>query len=210
MLANGRVRLLPNRVRCARADRARDAKTTLFVGALSKWHGYKGLEVLINALAIASKLRKDMALLVVGDGILKPAYQKQASELNLSDKVIIAGDASDQDLPSYYAASDLLVLPSKDRSEGFGLTILEANACGKPAIGSNVGGIPDVIHHGRNGLLVPPNDPKALSNALVLLVEDDSLRTEMGRNGRRFAEEHDWSKVADATEKIYDEALQQH
>lgn len=184
-------------------------KIILFVGALSKWHSYKGLDTLINALALTNKLRADIALLVVGDGTLKPTYQKLASELNLTDKVLFAADVSDRDLPSYYAASDMLVLPSKDRSEGFGLTILEANACGKPAIGSDVGGIPDAIRHEHNGLLVPPSNPEALSAAITRLAEDDSLRKEMGTKGRRFAEEHDWSKVAEATEKIYLEALEQ-
>ena len=217
-----KVRIVPNGVDCdtfhphlnpspirQRLNLA-EKKIILFVGALSKWHSYKGLDVLINAFAFANKLRRDISLAIVGDGGLKPIYQRQVSELNLTDKVLFAGDVSDQDLPSYYAASDLLVLPSKDRSEGFGLTILEANACGKPVIGSEVGGIPDVIHHEYNGLLVPPSNPEALSATIIRLVENDSLRREMGRNGRRFAEEHDWSKVAEATEKIYDEALQQH
>ena len=195
--------LKPNPIR----QRLGDAKIILFVGSLSKWHSYKGLDVLINAFASANKLRRGIALLVVGDGSLKPTYQKLASELHLADKVVFAGNVSDEDLPSYYAASDLLVLPSKDRSEGFGLTILEANACAKPVIGSNVGGIPDVIHHEYNGLLVPPNSPEALSTAIIRLVENDSLRSEMGRNGRRFAEEHSWSEVAEATERIYLEAL---
>jgi len=193
----------PNPIR----QRLGNAKTIIFVGALSRWHSYKGLDVLINAFASANKLRRGIVLLVVGDGSLKPIYQKLASELHLADKVVFAGDVSDEDLPSYYAASDLVVLPSKNRSEGFGLTILEANACGKPAIGSNVGGIPDVIHHEYNGLLVPPNSPQALSTAIIRLLENVSLRNEMGRNGRRFAEEHDWSRVAEATERIYLEAL---
>jgi glycosyltransferase involved in cell wall biosynthesis len=213
-----KVRIVPNGVDCEKfrpdltpnpiRERLGDTKIILFVGALSRWHSYKGLDVLINAFALASTLRQDMILLVVGDGTLKPAYQRLASQLNVSGKVAFVGDVSDEDLPSYYAASDLLVLPSKDRSEGFGLTILEANACGRPAIGSNVGGVPDVIQHEYNGLLVPPNSPEALSAAIIRLVENDSLRNGMGRNGRRLAEEHDWSRVAEATERVYHEALE--
>jgi len=184
-------------------------KAVLFVGALSKWHRYKGLDTLIEGFALVKKQRGDTTLIVVGEGSLRPYYQKLASRFGLTREVVFAGDVSDHDLPSYYAASDLLVLPSKDRSEGFGLTILEANACGKPAIGSDVGGIPDAIRHGFNGLLVPPNDPQALSTAIRYVVEDDSLRREIGKNGRAFAEEHDWSKIAEATERIYREALEQ-
>ncbi len=216
-----KVRIVPNGVDCEvfRPDidpswirkklNLRDDKTILFVGALSKWHSYKGLDVLINAFALANKLCRDIVLIVIGDGSLKPIYQRLASELNLAEKVVFVGNISDQDLPLYYAASDLLVLPSKDRSEGFGLTILEANACGKPAIGSNVGGIPDAIHDESNGLLVPPNNPEALSSAIIRLVENDSVRSELGRNGRTFAEAHSWSRVAEATERIYDEVARQ-
>jgi len=216
-----KVRIVPNGVDCEvfRPDidpswirkklNLRDDKTVLFVGALSKWHSYKGLDVLIHAFALANKVRRDIVLIVIGDGSLKPIYQRLASELNLVEKVMFVGNISDQDLPSYYAASDLLVLPSRDRSEGFGLTILEANACGKPAIGSNVGGIPDAIHDESNGLLVPPNNPEALSAAIIRLVEDDSVKNQLGRNGRAYAEEHNWSRVAEATERIYDEVMGQ-
>jgi len=184
--------------------------TILFVGALSKWHRYKGLDTLIEAFALVKKQRRDIILIVVGEGSLRPYYRELASRFGLAGEVVFAGDVSDHDLPSYYTASDLLVLPSKDRSEGFGLTILEANACGKPAIGSNVGGIPDVIHHGFNGLLVPPSNPRALSTAIGHLLGDDSLRRKMEKNSRAFAEEHDWSKIAEATERIYCEALEQN
>ena len=216
-----KVRIVPNGVDCERFHPAidpnpvrsrvnlREDKIILFVGALSRWHGYKGLDVLIKAFASASRLRKDIALMVVGDGSMRQTYEKLASDLNLTDRVFFVGDVPDEALPSYYAASDLLVLPSKDRSEGFGLTILEANACGKPAIGSEVGGIPDVIKHGFNGLLVPPDNPEELCRAMLSLIENDSLRKTMGRNGRTFAEEHDWSRVAEATEKVYLEATDQ-
>lgn len=180
-------------------------KIILFVGALTRWHSYKGLDVLIRAIAMINQLRKDMVLVVVGEGGLKPVYQRLASDMNLAKNVLFAGNVSDQELPYYYAMADLLVLPSKDRSEGFGLTILEANACGKPVIGSTVGGIPDVIRHESNGLLIPPNSPGDLSKAIARLVEEEGLRREMGRNARRFAEEHDWSRVAEETERVYRE-----
>jgi len=184
-------------------------KTILFVGALSKWHRYKGLDVLIHAFALVKRVQSDIVLLVVGDGTLRASYQELTSHLNLERSVIFAGDVSDEELPRYYAASDLLILPSRDRSEGFGLTILEANTCGIPAVGSEVGGIPEVIRHRFNGLLVPPGNPEALASAITHLLEEDSVRIKMGRNGRVFAEEHDWSRVAAATEKVYRKILNQ-
>jgi glycosyltransferase involved in cell wall biosynthesis len=102
----------------------------------------------------------------------------------------------------------MLVLPSKDRSEGFGLTILEANASGKPVIGSNIGGIPGILTDNDNGILVPPNNPILLSDAIRRLVKDDEVRLRMGKRGRQIALVHDWSRVALETEKIYFELLE--
>ena len=182
-------------------------KVILFVGALTEWHRYKGLDVLLEALSLLNDI-SHVRLLVVGDGMLKSHYQQMASTLSISNRVIFAGDTSDSDLPEYYASSDVLVLPSKDRSEGFGLTLLEANATGKPVIGSNVGGIPSVIRDGYNGLLVPPNDPRALASKLSeLLVRDDHRLIEIGKNGRELAETLDWSLIAISTEKLYESVL---
>ena len=184
-----------------------DYKIILFVGALTEWHRYKGLDVLLEAISLLTH-RDKVRLLIVGDGILKGEYQKLTSRLNIQDSVIFAGDVSDSELPEYYACSDMLVLPSKDRSEGFGLTLLEANASGKPVIGSAVGGIPSVIQDGYNGALVPQNDPRALSSKLAQLLEGESHRlTQMGRNGRLLAEALDWAIVARETDELYQSVL---
>jgi len=184
-----------------------DCKIVLFVGALTEWHRYKGLDVLLEALSQINQSRR-VRLLVVGDGALKEEYQQLASSLKINDSVIFAGDVSDVELPEYYACSDILVLPSKDRSEGFGLTLLEANATGKPAIGSSVGGIPSIIRDGYNGALVPENNPRALSSKLVeLLYGDDPILTQMGKNGRALAESLDWSVVAREVEGLYQSIL---
>ncbi|MGQ9543319.1 MAG: glycosyltransferase family 4 protein [Candidatus Bathyarchaeia archaeon] len=181
-------------------------KTGLFVGALTRWHRYKGLDDLLMALKILN--RDDVKLIVVGDGELRPEYQTMASNLGLASKVIFAGDVPDRLLPKYYAASDFLCLPSKDRSEGFGLTILEANASSIPVIASRVGGIPGIVADRVNGMLVQPKDPQALADALQVMVEDDDLRVKMGLMGRMIALSHDWSRVAAETLKVYYEILQ--
>jgi len=181
-------------------------RVLLFVAALTQWHRYKGLDVLLSAMSRLKKLGEDVRLLVVGDGILAPEYRSLANSLRISEEVTFAGDVSDDDLPEYYACADVLIVPSKDRSEGFGLTILEANATGKPAIGSNVGGIPSVIVDGKNGKLVPPNDPTALSSTISGLLSSDVLLDRLGRNARSIAEKHDWSIVAEQTERVYESA----
>ena len=179
----------------------------IFVGALTKWHRYKGLDVLLGSMEIALRKREDLRLLVVGDGELREEYQKMAAELGISPKILFLGDVPDAELPEYYAASDVAVLPSKDQSEGFGLTILEANATGKPVVASNVGGIPSVVRHGYNGLLVPPNHTSELAEAILFLSENREAAAAMGRNGRKVAEAHDWKRTAALTENVYVDAL---
>jgi glycosyltransferase involved in cell wall biosynthesis len=182
-------------------------KIVLFVGALTQWHRYKGLDVLIKSIALLKNAGSQLRLLVVGGGELQVEYVQLAGELGVRDRVIFAGNVPDGDLPKYYACADVLALPSKDRSEGFGLTILEANATGKPAIGTTVGGIPSVIRDGYNGLLVLPNDPRTLADVIRKGLADDDLLERMGKNGRIFAEQHDWSIVAQQTENLYERAL---
>jgi len=210
------VTVIPNGVDCERfrpvpkpatllGTRLGDAFTLLFVGALTKWHRYKGLDVLLQAMKVALCERKGIRLLVVGDGELAGEYRALASELGIGAQVAFLGNVTDDKLPQYYAVSDAAVLPSKDRSEGFGLTILEANATGKPVIASNVGGIPSVIANGYNGLLVPPKDASKLAGAILWLSQNPGTMTRMGVNARKVAETHSWTKTAALTEQLYRE-----
>jgi glycosyltransferase involved in cell wall biosynthesis len=181
--------------------------TVIFVGALTKWHRYKGLDVLLGAMKIALEKQKGLRLLIVGDGELREEYRRTAAGLGISVNVSFLGDVPDATLPECYAASDIAVIPSKDQSEGFGLTILEANATGKPVIASNVGGVPSVVTHGYNGLLVPPTDSSSLAEAILYLSKNRDAAAAMGRNGRKVAEEHDWKKTAALTERVYADVL---
>jgi glycosyltransferase involved in cell wall biosynthesis len=180
-------------------------KTLIFVGALTTWHTYKGLEDLLRAFGLVRKECEKLKLLIVGGGNLAGYYQRLAQKLGESDRVVFAGRVNDDALPVCYAASDFAVLPSRDSSEGFGLALLESMACGKAVIGSEVGGIPEMVEDWKNGLLVAPNDEQALANAIHALYVDDELRTRMGEVGRRFAEAHDWSIVADRVSSLYEE-----
>lgn len=177
-------------------------KTLIFVGVLSKWHSYKGVEILLRAFAMSERQCDNLKLLVVGGGNMMGYYQRMAHQLPGGDRVVFAGQVG-EDLPAYYSASDFAVLPSKNSSEGFGLTLLEAMASGKAVIGTNVGGIPDVIEHGRNGLLVPPGDAETLSDAIRVMFLNDELRERLGQSGRAYAEAHDWKEIVRRTVSVY-------
>jgi len=214
-----KVRIVPNGVDTARFTPHLSGKevrekhglegkvVALFVGALTQWHAYKGVDDLIAAFKVASAQNPDLRLLVVGRGSLLPSFLKLVSALSLEGKVIFAGEVSDELLPRYYAACDFAVLPSRDRSEGFGLVLLEAMASGKPVIGSTVGGITDVIRHGETGILVEPNESAPLVDAIVRLSRDPELRERMGKSARAYAEKHDWSANVRLVEGVYHEAI---
>lgn len=179
----------------------------LFVGALTKWHGYKGLNVLLEAMRLAVRSMPSMLLLVVGEGELRSHYESLAQQFGLRDHVLFAGDVPDEELAEFYAASDLVVVPSTDMSEGFGLTLLEANASGRPCVASDTGGIPEVVRDGYNGLLVPSKDPVSLADQILSLAKNNHARRKMGENGRRVALSHDWRIVAENTERVYESVM---
>lgn len=178
-------------------------KVILFVGALSRWHAYKGLDNLIRAFGITSQKVVDAHLLVVGGGELAESNSSLAHSLGLDGKVTFAGSVSEELLPRYYAACDFFVLPSRDSSEGYGLALLEAMATGKPVIGSKVGGIVDVIRDPETGILVEPNEPIELAKAMVELLQDEPRARRMGMAARRFAEENSWDHVTQTVEDLY-------
>lgn len=180
-------------------------KTLIFVGALTPWHAYKGVDVLLYAFAAIAKQCEGLKLLIVGGGSMLNHYRQLAEDMCKDGRVVFTGHVGDELLPSLYAASDFAVLPSRDSSEGFGLVLLEAMACGKAVIGSDVGGIPEVIDNWKTGVLVAPKDPEALANAIHALYVDDELRNKMGEAGREFALMRDWSVVADRVSSLYRE-----
>ena len=158
-----------------------DKPIVLFVGNLIK---RKNVGALLEAKKIA---KSDYYLVIVGDGPLSKKLRKKVEDENISD-VIFTGSRTD--VENIIPNCDFLVLPSF--SESFGLVLIEALACGKPVIGSDVGGISEIINEDV-GLLVNPNDISLISNSIDRLVDDEELRAKLSANARNRAK--DFSQV---------------
>lgn len=186
------------RARDIRARHAPHGPLVLFVGRLVY---HKGLDVLLRAMASVRA-----TLLVVGSGDLQGELERQASVLKITDRVRFLSDVSDPDLPAYYHASDLLVLPSTANTETFGLVQVEAHASGIPTICTALPtGVTRVNEHGVTGLVVPVGDSEALGAAINQLLGDDALRRAMGtRAQRRAVEQFDIGRCARDMLSIYD------
>jgi glycosyltransferase involved in cell wall biosynthesis len=133
-----------------------------FLAQLDRTHYFKGLHILFEALARIPSA----ALVVGGDGNMRREYENQARSLGLADRVEFAGDISDEQLPGYYRAADVVVLPSVDRTEAFGLVLLEAMACGRPVVASRLPGVRTLVDEGRTGYLVQPGDAVELAEKI--------------------------------------------
>jgi len=143
----------------------------------------KGLNYLMLAAAPVVGARKGVTFLIAGGGPLREALIQQAESLGIGDKVRFYGVFPRHDLFRIMAMTDILVLPSL--TEGMGYAIVEAMAYGKPVVATAVGGVPEVVKHQKTGLLVPPRDPRRLAEALMILVDDEEMRVQMGMAGRR-------------------------
>lgn len=183
-----------------------DSKIVLFVGWLNP---YKGCDYLIRAFADVVKKAPQAHLLFVGIGPLMTELKKLAAHLNIASKVTFAGYVSDLELPYYYAACDVFVLPSVSFQEGFGLVQLEAMACGKPVVTTTIPGVREVDKNEVASIHVLPRDEKALAKAILRLLEDDVLAKNMGKNGRKLVlEKYSWDRIAEMTEKVYKEVTE--
>jgi glycosyltransferase involved in cell wall biosynthesis len=186
----------------------KEGKGVLFVGQLNKASQHKGLSYLIEAMRIVGDSIKDAKLVVVGGGDYSRYYRKLVKTCGVNSRVEFAGFVRDEELPSYYRESSVVVLPSYNRAEGFGIVLIEAQACGRPVIGTTVGGIPSALRDGRTGLLVPPKDSARLADTIIRILRDNSLARRLGQAGYKWVRENlSWQKSAEKTHRVYTEVL---
>ena len=179
-----------------------DTTVILYVGRLE---AHKGLGWLLKTIKLIKNDRKDIKIkiIIVGSGRERKSLEVLAKRLNISDIVIFAGRVSEGDLPSYYAASDIFVIPSL--YEGFGLPILEAQACGSPVIGADCTAITETI--GMGGAVAKPNDEISLKNEILRLIDDKQTYKELVKKSLENAEKYSWQSVIDRIEGILNDVL---
>ncbi len=185
-----------------------DKPTVLFVGMLNKSHRHKGLGVLINAVDILRARIQNLQLVIVGDGDMRPEYEASVRKRGMEKMTTFRGRLSGGALVDAYQRSNVLCLPSLEPAESFGMVLIEAMAVGCPVIGSRAGGIPGVIDHGRNGLLVLPGDLQGLVAAIARVLGDKDLSRKMGEDGlRRVREDFTWGEKVKETQLLFQKVL---
>lgn len=174
----------------------------LFVG---RFRYYKGLYMLIEAMKMARG-----KLLLIGSGPMEKELKcRVAQDPELDDRVFFLGALSEQQVSAYFHACDVFVLPSIVRSEAFGIVLLEAMACARPVISTELGtGTSFVNQHGKTGLVVPPNNPTALAHAVNFLLDNPKIRAQYGESARKRVETNfSLDKMVEAVADLYEEAL---
>lgn len=172
----------------------------------------KGFEFLVGAMPQILQSTPKARLVLVGYGDLRDELEAQARALGLNGQVTFAGRVARQEIPAYFAASDIVSVPSvRDDAgnvDGLPNVVLEGMAAGKPIVASNIAGFPDVIAHGESGLLVPEKDSAAIAKAVVQLAEDAGLRERLGAHGRAQVHENlNWDNVARRFVSVYERVL---
>jgi phosphatidylinositol alpha-mannosyltransferase len=166
--------------------------TVLFLGRLEN---RKGLKYLIRAFGQVRQEVRRARLIVAGEGRLRAGLERYVWRNDLEGDVFFTGFVPDEDRPRLFASCDVFCAPSTGQ-ESFGIVLLEAMACGKPIVASNIAGYNDVISNRREGLLVPVKKPDAIAEALAELLTNRARRDELAEQGKRTVQQYSWSRVA--------------
>ena len=183
-----------------RADKAQTPKsdrlTILFVGRL---YPIKGVNFLVEALAMLRENRYDAELIIVGDGEQRQSLESQVASSGLAGHVKFVGRVSNRQLPAYYQQAAMVAVPSvvlaSGETEGMPVVILEAMACGVPVVASDVGGVSDLIRDGDNGMLVEPAKPRELARAMEQVAAN---RERMSENAYNTGQKYSWKNIGQA------------
>lgn len=189
-------------------DPAPRMRGPLTIGIVKTLASKYGVDLLLRAFAglladaDVQALPGACRLLIVGDGPQRAELEALARELGVAPRTEFAGAVAHADVPAWLNRLDIYAAPSRLDSESFGVAVIEASACARPVVVSDVGGLPEVVRDGETGLIVPRNDVPALQAALKRLVLDAGLRERLGRAGRAHVQrEYEWGRCVDVMER---------
>ena len=178
----------------------------IFVGGLDQAHYFKGVSVLLDALETLGDL--SWHALLVGDGDLRESYEAMTRVTPVAHRIHFVGKVPWDQLPEYYRAGNIHVLPSTDRSEAFGMVNLEAAASGLPSIVSALPGVRTTVVHGQTGLHVESRNAKDLADALRELLSHLTVAERMGEQARlRVGQEYAWPELMDRLVGVYQDVV---
>jgi glycosyltransferase involved in cell wall biosynthesis len=176
------------------------------VGYVGRIKRYKRIDYLLEALKLVAETIPDVRLAMAGSGDYLPALMSLAERLGISDRVDFMGFVSEQEKVDMLRRAQVVVNPSS--KEGWGVTVIEANACGAPVVASDVPGLRDAVVDGKTGFLVPYGDVDGFAKRIVQVLSDDSLRSTLSRQAIDWAKRFNWDDSADAILRVIGELVE--
>lgn len=187
-----------------RARHGLDGGPWLLTVARLEWH--KGIDTMIRALPAVRAAHPSARYAIAGTGDRLPQLERLVTEVGVGGAVRFLGAVSDDELPALYNSAALYVGPSRRHeglAEGFGISLVEASACGLAVVGGRSGGVPDAVRDQETGVLVDPDDPGAVAATVNALLDDPERRARLGAAGRRAVETYyNWDRVVRDIRKI--------
>ena len=181
-------------------------KNDIVIGTVKALEKKYGIEYLIKAFNLVKQRNSNysLKLLIVGKGTQESQLKKLVKELGLESNTIFTGFINHAEVEKYQNMLDISVSVSIDDSESFGVAVLEASACSKPVIVTNVGGLPEVVEHEKTGFVIEAKNHIALAEVLEKLVLNPKLRFELGNSGReRVKNKYSWNNSVAQLISIY-------
>jgi len=170
----------------------------------------KGFDLALRAFPSILEEFSDARLIVAGTGTAKQDLEHLAADLGVDHRVEFLGRVDREDVPELIDTASLVVMPSR-WEEAFGLVALEAAQRARPVVATRVGGLQEVVADGETGLLVPREDPGALANAIIRLLQEPEAASELGRNARdRAIRVFGWSRYVDEHDALYRRLIHEH
>lgn len=182
----------------------------IIIGTVKKMDPKYGISTLIEAFALVkNRTEQVLELVLVGGGPQEEELKLLAKNLGVESSVKFIGVVPHHEVPRWLNSFDIYVALSD--SESFGVAIVEASACGIPVVVSDAGGLPEVTKDGVTGYIVPRHNPEMAADKLEILINDEELRTKMGKAGREFVlENYEWQENADRMESLYKEVIEDY